>query len=76
MGINYTLVANLTETLTLNNELDYTIENSLNVTQTLTYKFDYVLNATLNLSSDINVGGAIEADYYIDDGGFWIGGKI
>ena len=39
-------------------------------------EFDYIFNASFNMSSDIYIEATKEADYYIDDGGLWIFGKI
>ena len=39
-------------------------------------EFSYIFNASFNMSSDIYIEATKEADYLIDDGGFWVFGKI
>lgn len=54
--------------------LNATFNISVSLTSELSQQ--YVINATFNLSGDMYIQATKEADTYIDDGGFWVFGKV
>lgn len=69
-------VTGLTLSENFNGNFDNEVDLNLIKTFTSYHNFDYIFNASLNMSSDIYIEATKEADYYIDDGGFWVFGKI
>lgn len=71
-GIDFNLIEKFTSIINPN----YDIEFVLNTIYDSYREFSYTFNASLNMSGNIYVEATKEADYYIDDGGLWIFGKI